>query len=197
MKKPSQQDSMPASSPPCLVEFRVTNQERFQILAHAFEILKQEKLKYLQVTFEQAAEEQENEGDEQAFSNIHEKILHDLMETFFDLLDERALSHFWWPSKQESQNYWQRWAATPEQQRFTDPTMRIPWDFESMIDCLLNGEYELTACRLLARDMGVLEFSPFSFPYGGTGCMKAFIEAFDCPIIGEDNGTGYVSYLKE
>jgi hypothetical protein len=41
----------------------------------------------------------------------------------------------------------------------------------------------------------VFEFLPFAFPYGGTGCMKALIGAFDFPIIGEDYGTGYVSLL--
>jgi len=64
-----------------------------------------------------------------------------------------------------------------------------------MIDAFLNGEYELLTCRLLTLDIGVFEFLPFAFPYGGTGCMKALIGAFDFPIIGEDYGTGYVSLL--
>jgi hypothetical protein len=34
---------------PCFIEFRVTDQERFHDLCHAFEILKHEKLQYLEV----------------------------------------------------------------------------------------------------------------------------------------------------
>ena len=62
-----------------------------------------------------------------------------------------------------------------------------------MIDCLMNGEYELLSCRLLTSDIGVFVFLPYSLPYGGTECMKVFIEAFDFEIIGEENGTGYIS----
>jgi hypothetical protein len=64
-----------------------------------------------------------------------------------------------------------------------------------MIDCFMNGEYELIACRLIDANIGVLEFFPFSYPYGGTGCMKALIEAFDFKIVGQDDGTEYISYL--
>ncbi|HEY4389642.1 MAG TPA: hypothetical protein VGN34_34810, partial [Ktedonobacteraceae bacterium] len=106
-----------------------------------------------------------------------------------------VLAHFWWTSKQEHQDYWQRWVATPVQQRFIDPALEIPWDFESMIDCLLNGDYEFISCKLFTSDTGVLEFSPFGFPYGGTDCMKALVKAFDFQIIGEDDGTGYIFYL--
>lgn len=156
------------------------------MLTHAFEILKQEKLKYLAEIFE-------DDGAQE--NNSHEQALRKLVEVLFDLFDEQALAHFWWPSKQEHQDYWQRWSATPVPQRFTDPALNPPWDFESMIDSFLNGEYELLSCRLLTSDTGVLEFLPFSFPYGGTGCMQALIEALDFQVIGEDDGTGYVTYL--
>lgn len=195
MKNASPQSGLPSSWPLCFITFRVTNPERFHILAHAFEILKQEKCKYLEAVFEDVEQdEQENDGYE-VFRNLHEQVLRNLMDIFFDAFDEHILAHFWWPSKQENQDYWQRWAATPAQQRSTDPTLDTAWDFESMLDCFLNGEYEFISCTLLTPDTGVFEFSPFSFPYGGTGCMKAFIEAFDFPILGEDNGTGYISYL--
>lgn len=186
MKNLPPQSRVPESWPPCFITFRATDQERFHILTHAFEILKQEKLKYFAVIFEEDGT-QEND--------CHEQALRKLVEVLFDLFDEQTLAHFWWPSKQELQDYWQRWAAIPVPQRFTDPALETPWDFESMIDSFLNGEYELLSCRLLTSDTGVFEFLPFSFPYGGTGCMKALIEAFSFPVIGEDYGTGYVSYL--
>ncbi|QBD83592.1 hypothetical protein EPA93_25475 [Ktedonosporobacter rubrisoli] len=80
-------------------------------------------------------------------------------------------------------------------QRFTNPSLKTSWAFESMIRCFLDGEYELISCRLLTSDTGVLAFDPFSFPYGGTDCMKALIEAFDFQVIGEDNGTGYTACI--
>lgn len=197
MQDLSPQDSAPGSSPPCFIEFRVTEQERFHILVHAFEILKQGKLKLDEILSEDDKEQASKQGEEQAkdYHERHERVLQQLVGVLLDLFDQQALAHFWWPSEQELQDYWQRWWATPVPQRFTDPTLETTWGFESMIDSFLNGEYELLFCRLLTSDTAVLEFLPFAFPYGGTGCMRALVEAFDFQVIGEDDGTGYVSYL--
>jgi hypothetical protein len=171
---------------PCFIDFWVKDQERFQDLSHAFEILKQEKLQQLAVMF------REEDGETE---NNKEQTLQKLVDTLFDLFDEQALAHFWWPSQQERDAYWKQWRTTPVPQRSTDPTINHTWDFESMVDCLMNGEYELVSCSLWTSDRGVLEFSPFAFPYGGTGCMKALVEAFDFEVIGENDETGYVSYF--
>lgn len=186
MKNFPPQSHMGEDWPPCFLKFRVTDQERFYMLTQAFETLKHEKSKYLAGLAK---------DDGTLDNSHHEQTLCKLVEVLFDLFDERALAHFWWPSKQECQDYWQRWSATPVPQRFTDPKLKTPWDFASMVDSFLNGEYELLSCRLLTSDTGVIEFLPFSFPYGGTGCMKALIEALDLQVIGEDDGTGYVSSL--
>lgn len=171
---------------PCFIDFRVTDQERFQVLCRAFEILKQEKLHLLAATFEEENAETENN---------QEQTLQKLVDIMFDVFDEQALSHFWCPSRQERDAYCKQWRVLPEPQRFTDSTLNPHWDFESMIDSFLNGEYELVSCSLWTPDTGVLEFFPLAFPYGGTGCMKALIEAFDFRVLGEDDGTGYVEYL--
>ncbi|HEY4387231.1 MAG TPA: hypothetical protein VGN34_22475, partial [Ktedonobacteraceae bacterium] len=63
MKPFPPQSSGPDSWPPCFIVFRVTNQERFQIFAHSFEILKQEKLKYLTAVFERDEHEERQEND--------------------------------------------------------------------------------------------------------------------------------------
>lgn len=67
-----------------------------------------------------------------------------------------------------------------------------------LIDSLFDlfDEQILSHFWLLTLDIGVFEFLPFAFPYGGRGCMKALIGAFDSPIIGEDYGTGYISLLE-
>ncbi len=64
-----------------------------------------------------------------------------------------------------------------------------------MIDSLLTGEYELLSCKSLTSEIGILTFSPYSLPYGGSGAMKALIQSFDCEIIGEEAGEGYISYI--
>jgi hypothetical protein len=199
MQDLSPQNNASDSPPPCFIEFRAPEQERFRTLVRAFEILKQEKHKLNEIlSDDDEGDDDEEQGSEQkvqSTNDSHEQALRELREVFFDLFDEHVLAHFWWPSEQERQEYWQRWWATPVPQRWTDPTLKHPWDFESMIDSFLNGEYELLSCRLLTSDTAVLEFLPFGFPYGGTECMKALVEAFDFQVIGEDDGTGYVSYL--
>jgi hypothetical protein len=195
MKDLSPQSSSSApGSPSCFIKFRAIEQNRFHMLVHAFEILKQEKFKLNEILNEDN-EEQANNQEEEQVNGYHEHVLRKLAEVLFDLFDQHILAHFWWPSEQERQDYWQRWWATPVPQRFADPTLQTPWNFESMIDSFLNGEYELVSCRLLTSDTAVLEFLPFGFPYGGTGCMKTLVEVFDFQVIGEDDGTGYVSYL--
>lgn len=106
MKDHSQQNNTSVSLPSCFIKFQVTNQERFPILTSAFEILKQEKFRYLETVFDDKEEkEQENADNEQDMQKIHEQTLQNLMNAFFDMLDEQALAHFWWPSKQENQDY--------------------------------------------------------------------------------------------
>lgn len=47
-----------------------------------------------------------------------------------------------------------------------------------MIDAFRNGDYDLLGCRRASLRIGRLAFEPFGWPYGGTGCMRALIEAF-------------------
>jgi hypothetical protein len=76
-----------------------------------------------------------------------------------------------------------RWFSTPVPERFTDTSLETPWDFGSMIDAFRNGEYDLLGCRRLTATAGRLEFDPHAWPYGGTGCMRALIEAFGHRVV--------------
>jgi hypothetical protein len=102
---------------------------------------------------------------------------------FFDAV---AQAHFWWPTEAEQQDWLKRWQSTPVDQRYSDPSLQAPWHFGSMIEAFRNGDYALVACTKLSDMIGRLEFRPFGWPYGGTDCMKALIEAFDLEVIGED-----------
>jgi len=100
--------------------------------------------------------------------------------TFFDA---SARSHFWWPTGEEKQDWERRWDATPVSERLTDPSLKTPWHFDSMLAAFQEGEYQLVACRRLTENRGQLEFIPYAGPYGGTDCMQALIEAFGFRVI--------------
>jgi hypothetical protein len=176
----------------CFFKFRVTSQERFRLLSDIFEILKQEKQKIFE--WYDSIPDDENDEVSDRLDKEGMRKRDEVAENLFVLFDDRAIAHFWWPTMQEREEQWKRWKATPIPQRFTDPALDHLWDFSSMVDSLLTGEYELLSCRLLAANTGVLTFLPYSLPYGSSDAIKALIEAFDCEVIGAEVGYGYVSY---
>jgi hypothetical protein len=99
--------------------------------------------------------------------------------------DAEALSHFWSPTPDELAAWTRRWQETPEPERFTDPTLKTPWDFESMIEAFDNGEYNLLRVIRTSENTGSLQFEALAWPYGGTGCMHALVECFGGIVTGE------------
>jgi hypothetical protein len=104
---------------------------------------------------------------------------------WLEFFDPEARSHFWWPTEKEEQDWLRRWYSTPLDRRWTDPSLETPWRFEAMIDAFKNGDYELLSCRRVSERLGRIEFEPFGWPYGGTGCMRALIEAFGHRVTSE------------
>jgi len=143
------------------ITFRVRDDERFAKLAKVFEALREAKI----------------DGNAPDPDDAYWR-------QFFD---EAALAHFWHPTPEERADWQRRWFSTPVAQRWADPSLQTPWDFASMIEAFCNGEYDLPVCERIADSEGKLTFDPHAYPYGGTGCMKALIEAFDCDVIGEEN----------
>jgi hypothetical protein len=94
-------------------------------------------------------------------------------------------SKFWWPTPAEREDWQRRWFATPVEKRFTDPTLKTPWVFGSMIDAFKNGDYDLLECERISPNAGRLTFDPHAWPYGGVGCMKALVETFGHRVIAE------------
>jgi hypothetical protein len=103
------------------------------------------------------------------------------------LFGERALAHFWWPTAAELDAWLRRWEATPVEERSTDPALKTPWGFDSLIDAFANGDYRLLGIRR-SGDRARLEFDPNGFPYGGVDCMQALVEAFDFRVTEIDDG---------
>lgn len=151
----------------CFIEFKVTDKDRFKTLCRVFDEIKTDK-------------------DADFWRNEEEWL------AFFD---EEARSHFWYPTEEEYNDWLRRWYATPVPQRWTDPSLETPWCFDAVFDAFQNGDYDLIVCRMISSDLARIEFDPYGYPYGGTGCMKALIESFGFVVIGEDDGTGYIKYV--
>jgi hypothetical protein len=139
------------------VEFGIANEDRFQRLAVVFDALRTAKL-----------------SDE----------WHD-DQYWLAFFDQEARRQFWWPSDAEREDWKCRWFATPTPERFTDPSLKTPWDFGSMIDAFQNGDYDLLRCERVSERVGRLVFEPHNWPYGGTGCMRALVESFGHRVIAE------------
>lgn len=147
-------------SAPCFVEFAIPDEDRFARLVMIVDELKRDK----------------DAG-----------ILAPGLK-WKSLFDERALAHFWWPTPAEREEWLRRWNATPVPERWSDPALRTPWDFDSLIDAFANAEYELLGIRRQGEHAR-LEFEPAAFPYGGVNCMTALVEALEGRITMIDEGT--------
>jgi hypothetical protein len=106
-------------------------------------------------------------------------------ETWRSYFDNDALSRFWNPTPDELADWTRRWEATPVEKRFTDPTLKTPWDFQSMIEAFHYGEYNLLRVTRTSENTGALQFEALACPYGGTGCMRALVECFGGIVTGE------------
>ena len=105
---------------------------------------------------------------------------------WLEFFPDSARSTFWWPTPRELDAWKERWFSTPTPQRWSEPSLKTPWIFGSMIEAFENGEYELLRCRRVEAGVARLEFDVHAYPFGGTRCMHALIAAFGGQIRGED-----------
>ncbi|WP_300489847.1 hypothetical protein [Flavobacterium sp.] len=65
------------------------------------------------------------------------------------------------------------------------------WHFYSLVEALYkNYEVDFVGLRKLSPNTGILEYMPYSYPYGGTGGFIALLKSFDCIPTIVDDGTG-------
>ncbi|MFA5951857.1 MAG: hypothetical protein WC807_16395 [Hyphomicrobium sp.] len=107
------------------------------------------------------------------------------------LFSDEDLRAFWWPSDAELAAWQRFWLSAPVSQRIGPDMPLPPWDFGSMIDAILGGEYRLTDVRRVSDDEAELTFAPFAYPYGGIAALRALVRCFGHSIIGYDDGCGY------
>ncbi|MEM8777561.1 MAG: hypothetical protein AAGF26_01555 [Cyanobacteria bacterium P01_G01_bin.49] len=113
-----------------------------------------------------------------------------------DYLSDVERAYFWNPSPEESKEWHDQWFSTPLEIRHSRKMLTPQWHLESMLDAFWNGDYDLVAIQE-ENGKHYLTFYPYGYPYGGTGCMVAFLECFGHRIVGIDDGTGYDKYVPQ
>lgn len=107
---------------------------------------------------------------------------------FFERSDRAA---FWWPTEAEWKRWNDFWFSTPLPQRHSPEMPSPPWHFGSMVEVILESEYDIVGVRRTDSKQARLEFDPHGYPYGGTGALRALIRAFSHEVTGFDDGTGF------
>ena len=100
---------------------------------------------------------------------------------------------FWWPDDAEAKRWDQFWFSIPLPLRLSPTMPHPPWHLGSMVENILEGDYDLIRSCNRGDKQGRLEFEPHSYPYGGTGALRALVRAFGHEITGYDDGTGFVA----
>lgn len=149
---------------PEFIEFIVNSPERFQALRRVFLELKRDK-----------------DADEWRTT--------EMLLLFFD---EESLRYFYWPASDERKRRLEDLRTRPVTETPTEQATGTKWDFDSMVDAFVNGEYELCDCEMYAPDKARLTFNALAYPYGGVGCMVALVESFGMTVTGIDDGTGFL-----
>ena len=110
-------------------------------------------------------------------------------------LDEKSRNYFCTLSSEERDEWEKEWFSTPVNERLKNPALQPHWDVSSFIEALINGEFLIEDLQI-AGDEAKLVFNPLAYPYGGSGCLIAIVEAFGQSVVGIDDGTGYQIYKK-
>lgn len=140
-----------------------------------FEVKDKSKFKMLQKIFTELKKDKEH----QELDCENDKWL-----DFYD--EEDLVNNFWWPTEKELKEHWELFYSIEESKRCTDKRLKVPWDFESMLDAISCGEYELHRCQMTKENIGKLEFIAWAWPYGGANSLKALVESFGFEVIREE-----------
>lgn len=100
-------------------------------------------------------------------------------------------AEFCWATEAEIELWNEFWFSTPLPDRHSPEMPAMPWEFGSMIDAIMGGEYDIVGVRKLASGQARFEVDPHAYPYGGAGAARALIRSFGHKITGFDDGAGY------
>lgn len=148
------------------IEFKILEPNRTDKLLKIFNELKLEKVEFFE----------------------NEKETNSSEEKWLKYLDSK--SHKWFfeniINTEEKEVYWKLWKLTKPEIRLNHPFFVTGqnWNFSSMIETILNCEYELENIEIEKnKNIGKLIFEPFSYPFGGSESLIELIESFGNEII--------------
>ncbi len=102
---------------------------------------------------------------------------------WLSFLDEKAINNqdeVFNFENEEGQTYQKLWNLTPPKVRLSHPFFILPnpWDYESILDSIFNGEYTLISIKKNSSKSATLYFAPWAGPFGETEALVALIELF-------------------
>ena len=150
------------------VDFLITSPERFAALHRVFTELKHDK----------------DAGDWRS------------SEDMLKLFDAESLNHFYWPPDDVRRQRREDLRTRPIILTPTEQATGLTWDFDSLMDAFINGEYNLLSCEMAGPGKARMSFYALAYPYGGVGCIVALIEAFGGVVTGIEDGTGFISFAS-
>lgn len=113
-------------------------------------------------------------------------IIDDLEYYIYKKIDEfylsEELNYFWWPSENESKEFWNKYKSLPQNKR-EELLKSVPWDFETVFNEIGQGEYFVKECNLINDNTGRLYFDPIGWPYGGNQVLQEVIKSFGAIVI--------------
>jgi hypothetical protein len=150
------------------VEFLISSPERFSALQRVFAELK------------------------------HDKDANDWRSTeeLLEFFDTESRGHFFWPPDDVRIQLLEDLKTRPILEIPTEQASGQTWDFDSLEDAFVNGEYNLLSCEIVGEGKARLNFYALAYPYGGVGCMVALIEVFSGVVTGIEDGTGFVNFPR-
>ena len=92
------------------------------------------------------------------------------------LLGSVVEEKFWHPTEEELKDWQRRWDSTPVEKRFTDPSLKTPWHFDSWIDALESAEIQYLRLSVEQDGHGVLEFDQLACPSGGIEASEEIVK---------------------
>jgi len=73
-------------------------------------------------------------------------------------LDDAARAHYWFPTEADRKQWDEQWKATPVDQRWNDPSLKRPREFDSVIRGMKSTEIQLERCAMVDERTARLEY---------------------------------------
>lgn len=139
-----------------------------------------------------------------ALQRVFAKLKHDkdadnwrTSDEILKCFDEESLRRLYWPPHDERMQRLHDLKNRPIALTPTERSTGLTWDFDSLLDAFINGEYNLLSCEMMDGRKARLNFYALAYPYGGVGCMVALCEAFGGVVTAIDDGTEPIRFVEQ